>query len=91
MRCSECGLVLPAMKTCFWPEDGDDAEEWPLCPSCFAAVADEVLIVPGPYAVWGWCNECKGWNSLNGMERWSGGGPRDAPQGLCLTCAGGRG
>jgi hypothetical protein len=82
-------VELPAMKTVYWPEEGDWAEEWPLCEKCYAEVADEVLIVPGPYSVWGWCNFCKGWHSLNDMARWSGGGPHSAPQGSCLSCAGG--
>ena len=87
MVCSECGLVLPAMKTVYWPEDGDEAEEWPLCDGCYEEVAAEVLIIPGPHAVWGWCNECREWYSLRGMARWSGGGPHDSSQGVCQSCA----
>ena len=87
MVCSECGAVAAAMRTCYWPGDGEEAEEWPLCDSCYEEVADEVLIIPGPCAAWAWCNSCKGWHSLNDMARWSGGGPHDAPQGSCLGCA----
>jgi hypothetical protein len=91
VKCSECGLVRAALKTVYWPEEGDEAEEWELCQGCFEEVADEVLIVPGEFSVWGWCNEHKGWCSLNDMARCSGGGPHDAPQGSCLGCAGGLG
>ena len=87
MICSECGAAAAAMKTVYWPEDGDEAEEWSLCERCYRDVAGGVFIVPGPYAVWGFCNECQGWYSLNAMSRWSGGGPHDAPQGSCLGCA----
>ena len=86
MFCSECGLEGPAHKTVYWPEDGDEGEEWPLCDRCYEGVAGEVVIVPGPYPVWGWCNACKGWHSLRDMSRWSGGGPHDAPQGTCRAC-----
>ena len=88
MVCSECGIVLPAMKTVHWPEEGDYAEEWPLCEGCYAEVAGEVLIVPGQGYAWGWCRSCQGWYSLNDMHEWSGGGPHGAPQGSCLGCAG---
>jgi hypothetical protein len=76
------------MPTVYWPEDGDDAEEWPLCRDCYEAVKGEVLIVPGQGYAWGWCGSCQGWHSLNDMKEWAGGGPRGAPQGSCVACAG---
>ncbi len=87
MRCSECGAEGPAMKTVYWIEDGDEAEEWPLCDECYGEVVNEVLIVPGEFSVWGWCNRCRDWRSLRDMAKWSGGGRYDAPQGVCQGCA----
>lgn len=78
MICSECGAELPAMKTVYWPSEGEEAEEWQLCEGCYAEVTGKVLIVPGPYYAWGWCNDCQGWCSLNDMHKWTGGG-RTAP------------
>jgi hypothetical protein len=48
MICSECGAELPAMKTVYWPSEGEEAEEWQLCEGCYAEVTGKVLIVPGP-------------------------------------------
>jgi len=90
MRCSECGATAASWPTVYWLEEGDEAEEWPLCRECYAAVKDEVLIVPGLSYAWGWCRSCQGWYSLNDMAEWAGGGPRGAPQGSCIACVQGR-
>ena len=87
MICDGCGVEQPAMKMVVYRDAGD--EEWSLCDRCYAEMAESVWIVPGPYAVWGHCNECQGWYSLNDMARWAGGGKHDAPQGACTACAGG--
>jgi len=79
------------MPTVYWPSEGDDAKEWPLCDGCYDEVAGEVLIVPGPYDVWGTCSRCGEWRSLNDLQDVRGGGRRDAPSGTCVACAGGLG
>ncbi len=89
MVCSECGTTAAAMPTVYWPEEGDDAEEWPLCPSCFAEVAGEVLIVPGPVAGFGRCSGCSEWFSVRELVdvKAGAGGRGDAPGGTCHGCA----
>jgi hypothetical protein len=51
MKCSSCGTVLPAMKTIYFTEEGDEAEEHACCDSRYEQIEDEGLIVPGPYSV----------------------------------------
>jgi len=34
------------MKTVYWSEEGDEAEEWPLCDGCYEEVVGEVLSCP---------------------------------------------
>jgi hypothetical protein len=86
--CSECGTEEPAMPTVYWPEEGDEAEEWPLCPDCHGEVAGEVLIVPGPAYCFGTCRECGGWFSVRDLSERTGGGRYSSPVGLCRGCSG---
>jgi hypothetical protein len=88
MRCSECGAEAPVMKTVYWPEEGDDAEEWPLCDGCYAEVAHEVLIVAGPAYCFGTCRRCEEWFSVKELtELRPAGWKWGAPSGLCPECA----
>ncbi len=75
------------MKTVYWVAEGQVAEEWTLCGRCYGEVADEVMVVPGPFTVWAWGNLCLQWHSLRDMTTWSGGGPHSAYQGVCRGCA----
>jgi len=75
------------MKTVVWPEEGDEAEEWPLCEGCYEEVAEEVLIVPGPVSCWGTCSRCGEWVSVRDLVDARPGGRRDAPSGTCRMCA----
>ncbi len=87
MTCSECGHEEQAMKTTYRPEEGDEAEEWPLCESCYGPVAAEVLIVPGPVPCFGTCKKCSDWFSLRHLAEVTPGGRRSAPSGICPSCA----
>ena len=89
MRCSECGAEEPVMKTVYWPEEGDEAEEWPLCEGCHGDVAGEVLIVPGPVPCFGTCKGCSDWFSLRDLADAKPGGRRSAPSGTCRACENG--
>ncbi len=75
------------MKTVYWPEEGDEADEWPLCEGCHGDVAGEVLIVPGPVACFGTCKECSDWFSLGDLSEVTAGGRRSAPSGICPSCS----
>ncbi len=86
MRCSECGAEEPVMKTVYWPEEGDEAEEWPLCEGCHGSVAGEVLIIPGSVPCFGTCKGCSDWFSLRDLTEVTAGGRRSAPSGICPSC-----
>jgi ribosomal protein L37E len=87
MRCSECGYEERAMKTVYWPCEGDEADEHALCERCYGEVAEEVLIVPGPVPCFGTCKECSAWFSLRDLHDAKPGGRRSAPSGICPSCA----
>jgi len=88
MRCSECGFEEAAMKVCYWPAEGEAAEEWPLCDGCYAEVAAEVWIVPGPVFCFGTCRRCGEWVSVRELRDAKPSGRRSAPSGTCVDCAG---
>jgi hypothetical protein len=51
------------MKTVYWPEEGDEAEEWPLCERCYEVVSEEVSDRKpgGGHGAWvGTCVDCAG-------------------------------
>ena len=89
MRCSGCGAEKPIMKTVYWLEEGDEAEEWPLCESCYGEVADEVMIVAGPAYCFGTCRECGEWFSVRDLGGRTGGGRYSSPSGVCAACENG--
>jgi len=76
------------MKTVYWPEEGDEAEEWPLCERCYEVVSEEVLIVPGPVACFGRCRGCGDWFSVRELSDRKPGGGHGAWVGTCVDCAG---
>ena len=88
MKCSECGLEAPAMPTVYWLEEGEEAEEWPLCEGCYREVASEVMIVPGVVTAWGTCERCGEWLSVRELQDARLGGKRGAWTGVCRACAG---
>ncbi len=89
MACSECGREEPALKTVYWMDEGDWADERPLCDRCHGYVADKVLIVAGPAYCWGTCRGCGEWFSVRDLSDRAGGGRYSSPSGLCVGCAGG--
>ena len=74
------------MKTVYWPKDGDEAEEWPLCDGCYGEVADEVMIVAGPAYCFGTCRLCGEWFSVRELSETAGGGRYSSPIGTCPAC-----
>ncbi len=87
MICSECGVVLPAMKTVYWRDD-EYVEEYALCDSCYEEVASEVWVVPGVVPCFGRCSGCGEWFSVRELsELRMAGWKWDAPSGLCPSCA----
>ncbi len=75
------------MPTVYWPEEGEEAEEWPLCPDCHGEVAGEVLIIPGSVPCFGTCKGCSDWFSLRDLADAKPGGRRSAPSGICPSCS----
>ena len=86
MRCDECEIVLPAMKTVYRRDD-EYAEEYALCERCYEEVASEVWVVPGVVPCFGRCSRCLEWFSVRELSERTGGGKWDAPSGLCPRCA----
>ncbi len=56
------------MKTIYRSEEGDAAEEWPLCDGCYGEVADEVLLVADPAYCFGTCRACGEWFSVRELS-----------------------
>ena len=78
------------MPMVYWPEEGYEAQEWPLCSGCYGAVAGEVLIVPGPVYCFGTCRGCGEWFSVRDLSEKTGGGRYSSPSGTCPACENGR-
>jgi hypothetical protein len=74
------------MKTIYRSEEGDAAEEWPLCDGCYGEVADEVLLVADPAYCFGPCRACGEWSSVRELSETAAGGRYSSPIDLCLVC-----
>jgi hypothetical protein len=84
VRCSRCGIVQAAMKTCRRRAGGE--QTFALCDGCHTRVAGAVWIVAEPVPCFGTCQTCSEWFSVRELEDVTGGGRRDAPSGLCGAC-----
>ncbi len=86
MRCEGCGDKAPVLKTCRWRSGGGGA--FPVCDRCYEApVSRAVWIIPGPVPAHGTCRLCSEWVSVRELEDAKRGGRRDAPSGVCPSCA----
>ena len=75
------------MKTVYRSEEGDEAEEWPLCDGCYGEVADQVLVVAGPAYCFGTCRAWGEWFSVWELSETAGERRYSSPIGLCLVCS----
>jgi hypothetical protein len=75
------------MKTLYRSEEGDAAEEWPLCDGCYGEVADEVLLVADPAYCFGTCRACGDeWFSVRELSE-TAGGDATPPLSASASCA----
>jgi hypothetical protein len=85
VRCDQCGMAAPILKTCRWRTR--DEQLFALCDSCWHPIRDSVWIVPGQVASFGSCSQCGSWFSVRDLSERTGGGKQGAPSGRCLSCA----